>query len=139
MGMAAFGRPQYADQIYQDFIEQFDPPHLALRYNVHRGIQWWRPDLKSDFDIAASIQMVTEDILKGLARWIADTVPLKKFVFGGGVALNCVANSAIARLGYFERHLDRAGPRGCRLVHRCDRGPCSRTAGGAGSLSRPRD
>ena len=36
--MAAFGRPQYADQIYQDFIEQFDPPHLALRYNVHRGI-----------------------------------------------------------------------------------------------------
>ena len=102
MGMAAFGQPWYADQIYQDFIEKFEPPHLALRYNVHRGIRWWRPDLKNDFDIAASIQKVTEDILKGLARWIADTIPLKEFVFGGGVALNCVANSALARLGYFK-------------------------------------
>ena len=97
MGMAAFGQPRYADQIYQDFIEQFEPPHLALRYNVHRGIRWWRPDLKNDFDIAASIQKVTEDILKGLARWIADTIPLKEFVFGGGVALNRVRGQVVRK------------------------------------------
>jgi carbamoyltransferase len=102
MGMAAFGQPIYAEEIYREFIAQFQPPSLMLRHNVHRGIRWWRPDIENHADIAASIQKVTEDILKGLASWIAEHTALKQLVFGGGAALNCVANSALARSGYFK-------------------------------------
>jgi carbamoyltransferase len=102
MGMAAFGKPRYAEQIRQEFIAEFEPPRFMLQHNVHRGVRWWRPDITDAPDIAASIQKVTEDILTGLARWIADNARSKHLVFGGGVALNCVANSVLARLGCFN-------------------------------------
>src|SRR5262249_52882003 len=63
MGMAAFGRPIYAEEIIREFVAEFEPPFLMLRHNVHRGIRWWRPDITDHPDIAASIQKVTEDIL----------------------------------------------------------------------------
>jgi carbamoyltransferase len=102
MGMAAFGKPRYAEEIYQEFVAEFEPPRLMLKHNVHRGIRWWRPEVSEHHDIAASIQKVTEDILTSLARWIAETTALKQLVFGGGVALNCVANSTLARSHYFK-------------------------------------
>jgi carbamoyltransferase len=102
MGMAAFGRPIYAEQIIGDFVARFDPPCFMLRENVHRGIGGWRPELTASADIAASIQKVTQDVIRSLASWIAQELKLKNLVFGGGVALNCVANSELARAGCFK-------------------------------------
>jgi carbamoyltransferase len=102
MGMAAFGRPIYTEQIFQDFVAKFDPPHFMLRENVHRGIRWWRPELTVKADIAASIQRVAERVMGGLTHWIAQELSLRNLVLGGGVALNCVANSEIARAGDFQ-------------------------------------
>ena len=102
MGMAAFGKPVYRDEIWKEFIAEFNPPRLVLTQNVHRGVRWWRPELTDKENIASSIQVVTEEILIGLAQWLARYTRLRKFVFSGGVALNCVANSRIALSGYFE-------------------------------------
>jgi carbamoyltransferase len=102
MGMAAFGQPIYRDLIWEDFIARFVPPRLVLKENVHRGIRWWRPELKDRENIAASIQEVTEDILLGLVNWLAKRTRSRHLVLMGGVALNCTANSKIARTGLFD-------------------------------------
>jgi carbamoyltransferase len=102
MGMAAYGKPIYRDLIWGDFIAEFNPPRLVLTRNVHRGVLWWRPELTDYENIASSIQAVTEEILIGLVQWLARYTRLKNLVFSGGVALNCVANSQIARSGCFE-------------------------------------
>jgi carbamoyltransferase len=102
MGMAAYGQPIYYDLIWEDFIARFEPPRLALKENVHRGIRWWRPEIQDRENIAASIQKVTENILLGLVDWVAKRTKSRYLVLMGGVALNCTANAKIARAGLFD-------------------------------------
>ncbi len=53
-------------------------------------------------DLAASIQVVTEEILLRMARHVHAETGQKKLCLAGGVALNCVANGRILREGPFE-------------------------------------
>jgi carbamoyltransferase len=53
-------------------------------------------------DIAASIQLVTEELLLGMARNLQKETGQKKLCIAGGVALNSVANSRILRETDFE-------------------------------------
>jgi carbamoyltransferase len=53
-------------------------------------------------DIAASIQKVTEDILVKMASNVYRKTEEKKLCLGGGVALNCLANSRILKETPFE-------------------------------------
>ena len=55
MGMAGWGKPIYANQIKQEFVNVTD---FQLYKNVHKGIGNWLPDAKPE-DIAASLQQVT--------------------------------------------------------------------------------
>ena len=102
MGMAAFGRPIYLNSITRTFVARGRAPCFRLRENVHRGIRWWRPELIDRENIAASIQALAEQVLTGLARWIARATRSRRLVLMGGVALNCVANSRIAAMGLFD-------------------------------------
>ncbi|MGO9059315.1 MAG: carbamoyltransferase [Candidatus Binataceae bacterium] len=102
MGMASYGEPRFADLIRSDFIADSAAPNFRLNRNVHRGIRSWRPEIDAVRDLAASIQVVTEQYLCSLVRWIATQTGLKNLALGGGVALNCVANSKIARDGAFD-------------------------------------
>ncbi len=106
MGMAAYGQPIYKDKIYRDFIQSTQP--FRLRQNLHKGLGNWVPDA-DPMDIASSIQAVTEEILASLWSKAASYLPPKSLmfaernlVFGGGVALNCAANSKLADLGIFD-------------------------------------
>ena len=53
-------------------------------------------------DIAASIQKVTEEILVKMAHYLYRKTGLKKLSLGGGVALNCVANTRLLQETPFE-------------------------------------
>ncbi|OGO35243.1 MAG: hypothetical protein A2W35_11135 [Chloroflexi bacterium RBG_16_57_11] len=53
-------------------------------------------------DIAASIQLVTEDIILKMANYAYKKTGLKKLCIAGGVALNSVANGRIQRETPFE-------------------------------------
>ena len=97
MGMAAYGKPIYKDEIYRDFVEQ-DP--FKLKQNLHRGLGDWHPEADV-MDIAASIQSVTEECLAAL--WMkASKYGSRNLVYAGGVALNCAANKVLANLGLFD-------------------------------------
>ena len=103
MGMAAFGRPSLANVIKKDFFEKFNPPEFKLKHNLHRGCKWWKsPKGYSYFDIAASVQAIMEEYLLTTSKWMLENIPTKNFIFMGGCALNCVANSIIAKKSGFK-------------------------------------
>jgi len=65
-------------------------------------------EAESDFsqvymDMAAAIQNVTEEIVFKMARTAKELTGSNNLVLAGGVALNCVANGKLERLGLFEK------------------------------------
>ena len=106
MGMAAYGEPKYKDDIYEDFVQQSP---FKLKKNLHRGLSNWHPEADV-MDLAASIQSVIEECLAALwhkASKYADRYndfgyTGKNLVYAGGVALNCMANRALANMGLFD-------------------------------------
>ena len=109
MGMAAYGN---ADRLFNDILNDFfilpdessllhifnDKPRIKFKHNLHRGCQWWRPDLTTEqdmFDIAAAAQAVYQYVLKIISNWARSKSPSGNLVFMGGCALNCSANSIL--------------------------------------------
>ena len=122
MGLAPYGEPKYVDTIYSHLIDV--KPDGTFRLNLeffkfHRGFRmtsqrfhalFGQPprDPESDLepfhmDLAASIQVVTENIVLALARSLHEETGAKNLCLAGGVALNCVANGRLLREGPFEK------------------------------------
>ncbi len=109
MGMAAYGDPlRLFNDILHDFFHPIDDdsfkqiffqkPTVKLKHNLHRGCQWWRPDLTTEqdmFDIAAATQAVYSYLLKYISNWARWKSPSGNLVLMGGCALNCSANGSI--------------------------------------------
>jgi carbamoyltransferase len=65
-----------------------------------------RPDsepTQREMDLAASIQLVTEEAMLNIARHVHRETGLPDLCLAGGVALNCVGNGRILREGPFEK------------------------------------
>ncbi|MGZ3670433.1 MAG: carbamoyltransferase family protein [Bdellovibrionota bacterium] len=60
------------------------------------------PESQRAADIAASLQLVTEEAVLGLARRAKRLTGLSQVSLSGGVAMNCVANAKLAGSGIFE-------------------------------------
>lgn len=106
MGMAAYGKPRFVDQIKRDLIDISAAPHFVCKRNMHLGCMDWLPhDIQTDqdsYDLAASAQAIVEEYLTATATWMAKNLSSKNLILSGGVALNCVANSKIAELKLFD-------------------------------------
>ena len=141
MGLAPYGVPRYTELILDNLVdvkpdgtfrlamEYFDYA-TGLRMTNDRFSELFRrgprapesPLTQDEMDIAASIQVVTEDIVLRLAQTIHAETGLKNLCLAGGVALNCVANGRLLREGPFERLWiqpaagDAGGALGCALA-----------------------
>ena len=121
MGLAPYGKPIYADLIKQHLIDIKDDGsfHLDMSYfNYCVGLTMTnqrfdtlfggpprQPEsqlTQREMDLAASVQLVTEEIVIKLARDIQRSTGQKNLCLAGGVALNCVANGKLLREGIFE-------------------------------------
>ena len=121
MGLAPYGTPQYVDLIKENFVTISDDGSIELNlkyFKFHRGMRMinskfesvmGKPALKpekhiSTFykDVAASIQVVLEEIVLKTAQHIKDRTGKKYLCHGGGVALNCKANQRLMESGIFE-------------------------------------
>ena len=104
MGMAAYGQPRYVEELRETFFKKWAPPDFKLRHNLHRGCLWWEPKDKTadKFDIAASVQKLLEEYLLETVLVMRSNTKSDNLIFMGGVALNCVANTVIARSGLFK-------------------------------------
>ena len=109
MGMAGWGSvdEELKQNIRNDFFNDSNNP-IDLKDNLHRGCLWWNPEYYKDddsdewkFNIAANVQAICEEEIVKVFELTKQLVPeTDNCVYMGGVALNCVANSIIARDHY---------------------------------------
>lgn len=106
MGMAALGQPIHKDDLINEYLDpRFQAPHFRMTQNVHRGIKDWNPHLnqtQDHYNIAASMQSLTEDYLLKTITWMKDNLPSNNLILMGGVALNCKANALLATKGPYK-------------------------------------
>ncbi len=121
MGLAPYGQPKYVDKIRNHLIDIKEDGtfRLDIRYfKYHRGFRmtsnkfhrlFGKPPRKSDskltqfhMDLAASIQVITEEIVIKLAKSLKKETGISKLCLAGGVALNCVANGKLLKEKIFE-------------------------------------
>lgn len=121
MGLAPYGEPKFVELIKQHLIDikddgsyklnmdmfsyQFGETMTDSKFEELFGCCRREPEAeltKIYFDIAASIQVVTEEIVLKMAKHLKDITGKKKLCLCGGVALNCVANGALLREKIFE-------------------------------------
>lgn len=98
MGMAAYGDPKHYSELYLDMLES--TVDIEFKQNLHVGVP---DDYLQDadvMDIAASAQLLTEHLIKNVMRKAKTLGKSKNLVYGGGVALNCLANRLLGE--HFE-------------------------------------
>ncbi|MAE82846.1 MAG: hypothetical protein CMB80_08940 [Flammeovirgaceae bacterium] len=98
MGMSAWGKPLYKDKLMEDFFCENDV--IKLKHNLHNGVGNYLKGVEP-YDLAASAQSVTEDVLERIFFNSKLLIPnVRNLVYMGGVALNCVANSNVVSKYY---------------------------------------
>jgi len=121
MGLAPYGEPKYVDKILTHLLDLKDDGTFRLDmtyFNYATGLTMTNqkfdqlfggPPRKAEgqltqreMDIAASIQVVTEEVVLRLCRTVQKELNADYLCMAGGVALNCVANGRILREGPFK-------------------------------------
>ena len=122
MGLAPYGEAKYKDIIFKNLIDLKEDGSFALNmkyFNYATGLTMINKkfsklfdypirDPKKDnltqfhMDIAASIQLVIEEIVLKITRSIAKEYNIKNLCLAGGVALNCVSNGKILKEKIFN-------------------------------------
>lgn len=121
MGLAPYGDPKYVSLILDKIIDVKDDGTFRLnmtyfdyctgltmtnrRFESLFGRSRRSPEARltqDDMDIAASIQIVTEQIVSKLAKTIHQETGANFLCLAGGVALNCVANGKLLRESPFD-------------------------------------
>ncbi|MEU8511560.1 carbamoyltransferase [Kitasatospora sp. NPDC048722] len=147
MGLAPYGEPRYADLIRERLIDV--KPDGSFRLNMRyfaflrgqvmtgRGFEELfggprrEPEgelTRREFDLAASVQLVTEEVVLKLARTARELTGESRLCLAGGVALNCVANGKIIADALFDEVWiqpaagDAGGALGAALAVAMDRG-----------------
>ncbi len=121
MGLAPYGKPDYADAITKHLIDIKPDGSFWMNmdyFNYCQGLTMTNDRFHKLFgapprspesnieqihmDLASSIQAVTEDVMMRVGRHVHEQTKKKYLVLAGGVALNCVANGKLLREGPFE-------------------------------------
>jgi len=121
MGLAPYGEPEYVDKILEHLLDLKDDGTFRLDmsyFNYCTGLTMTNdkfadlfdgPARKSEtkitqreMDLAASIQVVTEEVVMRLARTLHAETGSENLCLAGGVALNCVANGRLLREGPYR-------------------------------------
>jgi carbamoyltransferase len=106
MALAAFGQPRFLDALRErvhlddcggyridtlDLVSLFGPARArGAAVEQHH------------YDIAASLQALLEGVVLALSRWLRVASGERHLAMAGGVALNCVMNSALRDAGVFD-------------------------------------
>ena len=121
MGLAPYGSPKYIKEIKENLIDIKNDGTFRLNmsyFKYHRGLKMTSSKFNQLFrsspragegdltqfhmDLAASIQVITEEVVIKLARTLKKETGLENLCMSGGVALNCVANGKLLRENIFK-------------------------------------
>lgn len=121
MGLAPYGEPKYVDLIKEKLVDIKEDGSFRLNmdyFNYTTGLTMTNDKFnklfgglprepesnltQKEMDLAASIQVVTEEIMLKLAKHAQKITGLNNLCLAGGVALNCVANGKILAEKIFD-------------------------------------
>ena len=121
MGLAPYGEPVYAQRILDNLLDLKEDGSFRLNldyFDYCVGLRMTnerfnrlfdgpprKPETaitRREMDLARSAQVVTEEIMLRMARYVHRETGLRNLCLAGGVALNCVANGRVLREGPFE-------------------------------------
>ncbi len=121
MGLAPYGEPKYVNLILDNLIDLKEDGSFKLnmdyfdycagltmtskKFEKLFGGKPRKPETKltqKEMDLAASIQVVTEEIILRMARHVKKETNMDYLCLAGGVALNCVANGKLLRENLFK-------------------------------------
>ena len=97
MGMSAYGKPIYVDELMELFND-FD--NFEFNENLHIGLPENVLNNCNEMDLASSAQYLTERMIENVMLEACIYGRSQNLVYGGGVALNCVANRLLGK--YYE-------------------------------------
>lgn len=97
MGMAAYGKPYYKG-FMKELFSNFDD--VIVKDNLHIGVDENFLKDADEMDIAASAQVTVEQLVEIIIRKAVELGSSDNLVYGGGVALNCLANRLLGK--YYE-------------------------------------
>jgi carbamoyltransferase len=116
MGLAPYGKPVHFDRIMKEMVHlnedgsfKLNMKYFSYDYGLRmtngafdeffggppRKPETWMSE--REFDIAASVQKVCEEVVLRMARYLHKETGLTRLCMAGGVALNCVANGRVIR------------------------------------------
>ncbi len=121
MGLAPYGKPVHQQKIYDHLIQSYSDGSYRLNmkyFNYSEGLNMINkkfialfgkparhPESEMDpfyIDMAASIQIVLEELVLKLVECTKSLTQKENIVFTGGVALNCKLNQKIVESGIFK-------------------------------------
>ena len=122
MGLAPYGEPKYVDQILHKLMDVKEDGTFRLdqsyfdyctgltmtngKFDKLFGGPPRNPEvdrvIQRHMDLAASVQVATEEVVLRLTRSLARETGIKNLCLAGGVALNCVANGKVLRDRAFD-------------------------------------
>ncbi|MEQ8767030.1 MAG: carbamoyltransferase [Planctomycetota bacterium] len=121
MGLAPYGEPKYVDLILEELIDLRDDGSFKLNMKYFDFLSGLRmtnkafdrlmggpprkpetPISQREMDLARSVQVVVEEAVLRISRYVHGVTGQKNLCLAGGVALNCVGNGRLLREGPFE-------------------------------------
>jgi len=121
MGLAPYGKPKYVNLIRENLIDLKEDGSFRMDmkyFNFLGGMTMTNskfddlmggPVRKSEtklaqreMDIAASLQVVTEEVMLKMSHHVRKLTGMKYLCLAGGVALNCVGNGKILKEKIFD-------------------------------------
>ena len=123
MGLAPYGEPKFVEIIKKNLIDIKDDGSFRLNqkyFNYTTGFTMTNEKFNKLFgnkprnsktekitqfhmDIAASIQVITEEIMIKICKSLKEQYKISNLCLAGGVALNCVANGKILKEKIFDK------------------------------------
>jgi carbamoyltransferase len=121
MGLAPYGKPVHYERIMKEMLHlnedgsfKLNMKYFSYDYGLRmtnaafddffggppRKPESWMNE--REFDIAASVQKVCEEVVLAMTRYIHKETGLENLCMAGGVALNCVANGRVVRETSFK-------------------------------------
>jgi carbamoyltransferase len=95
MGMAAYGKPVHIHQLDNELFE--NRHKIVFKNNLHIGVGEDFLANADNMDIASSTQYLTESLIETIMSKARELGKSKNLVYGGGVALNCLANRLLGK------------------------------------------
>jgi carbamoyltransferase len=122
MGLAPYGEPRFVGLIMDQVLQLKEDGSFKLNmdlFNYLHGLTMTngafdklfggpprKPEselTQREMDLAASVQVVTEEIMLRMARHVHRETGMENLCLAGGVALNCVGNGRLLREGPFKQ------------------------------------